>query len=344
MKRLITFTILLFLTVLSSAADVELLPLLDRVDATLEWDPFRRTGVIVKGGKRVSFKEDVPFALVDYRVRIPFAVSTISGGVLVLSEKSAGALSSLLATEKTTRSDYRIGYIVIDPGHGGQDPGTNHVHKIDGRTVTIVEKDVVLKIARALHALLGERFPDKNIILTRDEDVYLRLEDRVEIANRLPLDDSRHEAMIFVSIHVNAALSPKPFGYEVWHIPMEYQRDNLIEAGAYEEDSPHLLPILNALLDEEYTIESVLLGREILNGMDASLGGASENRGLREEAWFVVRNAKMPSVLVEVGYATNPEEALRMNDDAHLMQMASGIYNGITRFVESYESSNGFTE
>ena len=78
--------------------------------------------------------------------------------------------------------------------------------------------------------------------------------------------------------------------------------------------------------------------------MASKIGNRSRNRGLKEESWFVVRNAKMPSVLIEMGFITNREEALLMQDAAYLKDMAQGIYNGINSFIQEFESTKGFTE
>ena len=105
-----------------------------------------------------------------------------------------------------------------------------------------------------------------------------------------------------------------------------------------------IAPILNVLLEEEYAIESVRLARFVLDGFDETVGELSQNRGIREESWFVVRKAKMPSVLIELGYVTNEEEATLLADPSYLQKLAEGIYTGIRRFVTSFESTKGFTE
>jgi len=70
----------------------------------------------------------------------------------------------------------------------------------------------------------------------------------------------------------------------------------------------------------------------------------TDNRGIREESWFVVRKAKMPSILIELGYVTNKEEAARLADQAYLQKLVLGIYTGIRSFVSNFESTRGFTE
>ena len=98
------------------------------------------------------------------------------------------------------------------------------------------------------------------------------------------------------------------------------------------------------MTDEEFTVTSVLLAKHILAGFDAMIGDASRNLGLKEESWFVVRNAKMPSVLVELGFVTNTAEAERMADPVHLRKMALGLYNGVTEFITGFESAGGSAE
>ena len=148
------------------------------------------------------------------------------------------------------------------------------------------------------------------------------------------------EAVIFVSLHVNAALVPKPKGFEVWYLPPDFKRDLSDRTGV---DSQEILPILSSMLEAEYLTESVILARDISQGLQEQVGDTSENRGLKAESWFVVRNSKMPAVLIELGFITNPEEGPRMRDPQYLRRLADGIYNGIERFILRFESSNGFT-
>ena len=115
-------------------------------------------------------------------------------------------------------------------------------------------------------------------------------------------------------------------------------------ASFFEGVDDKIIPILDHLLDEEFTVESIYLARMINQNMASKIGNRSRNRGLKEESWFVVRNAKMPSVLIEMGFITNREEALLMQDAAYLKDMAQGIYNGINSFIQEFESTKGFTE
>ena len=182
--------------------------------------------------------------------------------------------------------------------------------------------------------MLRTAYPDKKILLTRSGDTYPSLEDRVEMANGVPL--KKNEAILYISIHANAApFNKKPYGFEVWYLPTDYRRD-LIDKNAASKEIIH---ILNSMMEEEFSTESILIAKNISDGLDAQIGKESKNRGLKEKEWFVVRNAKMPSVLIELGFVTNPEEAKRLNTPSYLQKCAQGIYNGLTAFISRFESS-----
>lgn len=303
--------------------------------ARLRWEPLRSRGVLEKGETRVSFGEERPFLLVNYSRSYHIEPPTRGAeGELFFSSEAAERLREVLGVRGPGDGSLFISTVIIDAGHGGKDPGAIGRFTVDGKQVVIMEKNVVLNIARRLDRRLEDRFPEKEIIMTRDDDTYLTLEQRTEIANRVELEE--REAMIFLSIHANASLNSKSNGYEVWYLPPDYRRD-LIDPEDLDQEARDVAPILNTMLEEEYTVESVLLARKILSGMDEQLGPAHPNRGLKEESWFVVRNAKMPSVLVEVGFVTNRQEGMKLRDPAHLKNITEGIYNGVRRFIDHFE-------
>ncbi|MBO7639465.1 MAG: N-acetylmuramoyl-L-alanine amidase, partial [Treponema sp.] len=93
----------------------------------------------------------------------------------------------------------------------------------------------------------------------------------------------------------------------------------------------------------EYTTESILIAKLVLDGIGTQVGALSKSRGMKEEEWFVVRNSKMPSILVETGFLSNAEEAKLLMDDEYLKKLAIGMYNGLQAFVTHFERSRGFT-
>jgi N-acetylmuramoyl-L-alanine amidase len=96
-------------------------------------------------------------------------------------------------------------------------------------------------------------------------------------------------------------------------------------------------------MQEEFNTESRLLSQSILRQLNEMFGHLMPSRGLKENDWFVVRNARMPSVLVELGFVSNQADAILMNDEAYLIRFAEALYNGIAEFVTLFELSGGFT-
>jgi N-acetylmuramoyl-L-alanine amidase len=161
----------------------------------------------------------------------------------------------------------------------------------------------------------------------------------VEVANSVPLKDN--EAILFISIHANASFNKKARGYEVWYLSPEYRR-TVIDEDRYS-DSTEVLPILNAMMEEEFTTESIMIARSIMARLERAIGPYAPSRGIKAEEWFVVRNARMPSVLVELGFVTNPEDALLLADPSHLRKLSDALYSGTVDFVTAFERSGGFT-
>jgi len=233
---------------------------------------------------------------------------------------------------------YRIAAVIIDPGHGGRDSGAVSDHVINGKQVRVREADIALNASRMLRDMLVRRFPDKRILMTRNSDAYVSLDARTAIANSVPTKEN--EAIIFISIHGNAATNRKARGYEVWHLTQGHRRDLLGESEY--ADSPELRSILNQLTEEAFLTESVLIAQSIVRGMKASLGSSVPNRGLKAENWFVVRHSNMPAVLVELGFVSNIDDARMMTNEADLRKMVEGVFNGIADFVGAFERSGGF--
>ncbi|MBT3273507.1 MAG: N-acetylmuramoyl-L-alanine amidase [Spirochaetales bacterium] len=340
--RQLALIIIFFAVPVFCAGQVPLLDLVDELGAEFLWEPYRRIGTIGLGGTRVTFKADTGTLVINYSEEIREGGISVADGMLVAADSAAVYMRSLFS-RYVAGDGPSITAVVIDPGHGGKDPGANHIHVFDGKTISLMEKDIVLDISIQLKNLLLERFPQKQIILTRSNDVYLQLEERVEIANNIDLDDET-DAIIFISVHANASLNSATYGYEVWYLPPEYGRGNLVSKDLVGAEAQDIRKILNSMKDEEFTVESVLLAQHILTGFDTMIGDTSKNLGLKEESWFVVRNAKMPSVLVELGFITNTDEAALMADPVHLRKMTLGLYNGVTDFITEFESKKGFTE
>jgi len=143
------------------------------------------------------------------------------------------------------------------------------------------------------------------------------------------------DAVLYIAIHANANPRAKASGFDVWYLPPTYRRTLLTPEDA--GDDPALSKIVNSMLEEEISVESVILAREISQALEAQIGDRSPNNDLKEEAWAVVRNSRMPAVLVEIGFVTNPVEAELLSDPAYLQDVAEGLYNGIIAFIARFE-------
>jgi N-acetylmuramoyl-L-alanine amidase len=210
--------------------------------------------------------------------------------------------------------------VVIDPGHGGHDPGT--MNKSGLR-----EKEIVLDVSQRLRKLLEE--DGFEVVMTRDKDVFIPLEERTAIANAKGAD-------LFVSIHVNAARSNKPRGTETYFLNLATTPD--AEEVAARENAvttrrvSELQNILQKVLNNEKITESRELASRVQSSLSSELYSSardSRNRGVKTAPFYVLLGAQMPSVLVEVAYLTNRKDAELLADGAFRQNVAESIAEGI---------------
>lgn len=335
-RRFTTFVFLLLsvASVFAAEKTVSAAEAAKALDADVSWNPLSQELTFTVGEHTAQCRIGKPFVFFDYREAAIAQAPRM--GTDAQPQLPAALFTQLedFFKQFNTGAFFRVGAILIDPGHGGRDPGTVGSYIENGKTIPVYEKNIALTVSLALDELLRKTYPDKKILLTRSGDTYPSLEDRVEMANGVPL--KKNEAILYISIHANAApFNKKPYGFEVWYLPTDYRRD-LIDKNAASKEIIH---ILNSMMEEEFSTESILIAKNISDGLDAQIGKESKNRGLKEKEWYVVRNAKMPSVLIELGFVTNPEEAKRLNTPSYLQKCAQGIYNGLTAFISRFESS-----
>lgn len=224
----------------------------------------------------------------------------------------------------------KIVSIVLDAGHGGKDQGAVVTYYKDGHKIQIKEKDIVLRLVKKVQKILVKEFPNTNIILTRNDDIYLTLDERVEIANvrkpEFPND------LLFISLHANYSPNKKARGFEVWSLPDKIEREVMPLL------DPHFKKnwqILNSFMNLRYKEQSRLLAHYILEAYKSQFDNFV-TRGLKEESWFVVKNTHMPAVLIEVGFISHEEEAFHLLEEKYLDKLSYVIYQGIKRFIDEY--------
>lgn len=321
-------------------ANIILQDVCDKESVTLYWDELTSCGRLERGDNCVTFIVDNDIIIFGDDNIESVDPPVIIDSKLTITPNFWDRVLEHLKKPSPHANGFKIGVILIDPGHGGKDPGAFGTFKINGKQTKVQEKTVVLTISKYLRDNLKKAYPGKNIILTRSSDKFLTLDERTVIANGVKLSDN--EAVLYVSIHANASLDKKAAGYEAWYLSPGYRRTVLNKDAAKSDDN--LFPILNSMMEEEYTTESILMSKFIMDGLSGTIGNLSKARGIKAEEWFVVKNANMPSALVEVGFVTNEREATLLNTDSYLQKIAKGIGNGITAFVTHFEKSRGFTQ
>jgi len=338
LKKIISLiNILLFAAGLFAANDIALLEKSKNSGMTIYWDSLSESGIIEKNGHQLSFRNGERMVLLDSIRMMITDAPELRDNQLYVSKKFLDDSEEFF--NQKSELPFKVGAILIDAGHGGKDPGALKTYKINGKNVTIQEKDITLKVSKMLAERLKAAYPGKQIILTRSTDKFLTLGERTDIANGVKVGEN--EAVLFISVHVNSSLNKTSSGYEVWYLSPGYRR-NVLDKSAVDGDE-NLYTALNAMLEEEYTTESIMIAKFIMDGLQAQIGKESTARGIKAEEWFVVRNSNMPSVLIELGFVSNEKEALLLNDERYLKKATLGIYNGIAAFITHFERSQGFT-
>ena len=218
--------------------------------------------------------------------------------------------------------------IVIDPGHGGKDPGCIWRG--------IKEKDITLRIAKILAKKLKKELNCK-VYLTRTKDVYLSLERRTAIANMKKAD-------LFISIHVNAHRNRRIRGVETYFLNMATDERAILvaarENATSEKNISDLQSIISDLMLNTKIHESNQLAYDIQKGIISTLKKRYKyigNLGVKQGPFYVLVGARMPAVLVEVGFITNRLERRRLLSTKYEESIAEGICRGIKKYIKGME-------
>jgi len=223
--------------------------------------------------------------------------------------------------------------IVIDAGHGGKDPGAQGVFGKGKKKTVVREKDVVLQIAKQLAAALKKKLGAK-VSFTRPNDTFITLGERDRIANR-------RQADLFLSVHANAAKNPDAQGLEIYYLNKATDEASQRLASRENEGAPKqgqdLEEILSDLLQTAATEESAVLAGEVKKSFRKSLVDKYdiERLEVKTALFFVLVGAKCPSLLIETGFVTNPEEGKRLKQLAYQKDMANAIADAVTRYWKS---------
>lgn len=247
--------------------------------------------------------------------------------------------------------DLGLKTVVIDPGHGGKDPGA------PGRTSATSEKHLVLKISKLLGNKIKEAYPDVKVIYTRSTDVFVELKERVNVAKR-------NDADLFISMHCNSNKSSQPFGASV-HIlgpkskntknKKDYfaasmsvaQRENsvmLLEDNYqttyqdFDPDSPESIISHSLMWNANYS-NSLLFAAEIDKVMNRSPFRISSYTGIHQDIFYLLWATNMPSALLELGFISNPEDYKYLSTVEGQEKVAGSLFEAFKAYKTQYDAS-----
>jgi N-acetylmuramoyl-L-alanine amidase len=260
-------------------------------------------------------------------------------------------ISSLIfisATSVWSKSDYsgskeekRISVVVIDPGHGGKDFGAS--------VGNAKEKDIVLDLALRLGNSIKAKYPEIKVIYTRTKDVFVPLYDRANIANK-------NKADLFISIHVNGTDKTSVQGTETFVLGQHRSKDNLEVAKkensvilleddyntkyeGFDPNSPESY-IMFELVQDEYLEQSVMFASAIQNQF--RLNAKRIDRSVKQAGFLVLRQTTMPSVLIEVGFISHPNERSYLVSEKGKAALSTSIFNAFSDYKKKIENKSSF--
>jgi N-acetylmuramoyl-L-alanine amidase len=257
-----------------------------------------------------------------------------------LSATSSSAASLPVAVQPVTSEGdatlmralgLKIGRIVIDAGHGGHDSGTLGAGGIQ-------EKDVVLDVALRLGKLLHDRL-GAEIVYTRADDTFIPLETRTAIANKAQAD-------LFISVHANSSQDASARGVEVYYLNFTSDPDAMKVASRENAVSTQSVHELSDLVKKIALKDKIDESRELAADVDASLyGGLSKgnaglkDRGVKKAPFVVLIGANMPSILAEISFVTNPDDAEQLQTETYRERVAESLYKGVAKYAAGINGS-----
>ncbi len=234
---------------------------------------------------------------------------------------TAGPVATISAAHKKMR-------IVVDPGHGGKDPGA-----IRSRTR---EKDLNLAVAKELYKLLKKG--NFEVKITRDNDTFIALSERSKIANTFKAD-------LFVSVHTNSSKNRTAHGFEVYFRSEKATDQEAADTAAFENEAMQYEEVhynfvdalLQSLAKNEYINESSKLAGYVRNAVYKQPGigiAVNQNSSVRQANFYVLKGVQSPAILVEMGYISSNKDRGRLTGKSTQNSMAKGIYNGIVEYAK----------
>ena len=309
-----------------------LAPLCELKGISLKYDTFSRTANLIKDNHSIDLMVSDKLVLVDKRaVLLDYPVDIYQEAIVVPVKFKEQILDSLFkpikaASRRASPLSSVIRKVVVDAGHGGYDPGAI------GRT-GLREKDVNLDIAKRLANRL--RADGIEVVMTRNTDKFIPLGTRVNIANNSRAD-------LFISIHSNASRTRSVSGFEIYYVSpsisdssrASYSAKNMylnLDSSCFASQSQNLKAILWDMIYTYNRGESIELSRYICRSAGDNL--KVKVLGVKDARFQVLRGARMPAVLVEVGFLSNSKEEQLLKDGYYREKLAQSIMNGLCNYA-----------
>jgi N-acetylmuramoyl-L-alanine amidase len=216
--------------------------------------------------------------------------------------------------------------VVIDPGHGGHDEGTQGPKGL-------LEKDLVLDVAMRLGKLIEDRM-GAEVIYTRSDDTFVPLEGRTALANDKKAD-------LFLSIHANSSPTPRVTGVETYYLNFTDSKDAIDVASRENASAQKSVFELRDIIERISAHDKAEESRDFASRIQTALFAfssktftAEKNRGVRKAPFVVLIGANMPSVLVEIGFLSNPREEMLLIKPDYRQKLAEALFRGLTKYAE----------
>ncbi len=283
----------------------------------------------------IIYKEGIFYAPIDDFLEL---LNQKTGSSYTMDYSSLSIQNKFLSQNVLTSSvdlsqekkKWKFDTIIIDPGHGGKDPGA-----VGYRGTK--EKDIVLDVSKRLAKKI-ERNSKTKVILTREEDIFLRLQDRTKFANA-------NEGDLFISIHTNAAEDRRASGFETFLIGPN-KNEAAVRVAARENAALELEGFSGKKLTNEDLIKATIAQSAFAAKSEefASLVQneirkrvQSKDRGVKQAGFYVLMGASMPNVLIELGFISNPNEEKKLNSSSYRDMLATSIYYAVLKYQKSFD-------
>ena len=283
----------------------------------------------------IIYKKGIFYAPIDDFLDL---LNEKTGSSYVMDYSSLSIQNKFISQEVSTnpvdlyqeKKKWKFDTIIIDPGHGGKDPGA-----VGYRGTK--EKDIVLDVSKRLARKI-ERNSKTKVILTREEDIFLRLQDRTKFANA-------NEGDLFISIHTNAAEDRRASGFETFLIGPN-KNEAAVRVAARENAALELEGFSGKKLTNEDLIKATIAQSAFAAKSEefASLVQneikkrvQSKDRGVKQAGFYVLMGASMPNVLIELGFISNPNEEKKLNSSSYRDMLATSIYYAVLKYQKSFD-------